>query len=85
MLLAEMPVMDGLTAIRKLREIEAATGRRRLPAIAVTGNARDAQIEIAKQAGFDDVCVKPFKVRRRRGSADSERALTVRRADRRPR
>ena len=51
--------MDGLTAIRKLREFEQGTSRRPLPALAVTGNAREAQIEACKRAGFDDVVVKP--------------------------
>lgn len=49
-----MPVMDGLTAIRKLREMErAGVMPRRVPVIAVTGNARKEQVDECLQSGFD--------------------------------
>lgn len=57
----EMPVMDGLTAIRRLRQIEARRGdegRPRLPVIACTGNARQEQVDKCLQAGFDAVVVR---------------------------
>lgn len=50
--------MDGLTAIRKLRELETKHGRPRLPALSVTGNARDAQMDACREAGFDGVVIK---------------------------
>jgi len=49
----EMPVMDGLTCARKIRELEQTKeiiGH--VPIIAVTANARDEQIETALQAGM---------------------------------
>lgn len=49
----EMPVMDGLTATRKIRELEAQgklTGH--VPIIAVTANARSEQIQAARDAGM---------------------------------
>jgi len=49
----EMPVMDGLTCARKIRELEQTKeiiGH--IPIIAVTANAREEQIEIALQAGM---------------------------------
>ncbi|KAK6423275.1 hypothetical protein LTR95_016547, partial [Oleoguttula sp. CCFEE 5521] len=48
----EMPVMDGLTATRKIRELEK-EGRlaKRLPIIAVTANVRQEQVDTAVQAG----------------------------------
>jgi CheY-like chemotaxis protein len=51
----EMPVMDGLTAIKTIRE-EESTGELspRQLVIALTGNARPAQIESALSAGMDD-------------------------------
>ncbi|ORY86726.1 hypothetical protein BCR35DRAFT_302457 [Leucosporidium creatinivorum] len=57
----EMPVMDGLTAIKELRKREA-SGEipRRYPCIAVTGNARQAQIDHCLEAGFDNVTIKPY-------------------------
>lgn len=59
----EMPVMDGLTCVRKIREMEAAgLIKVRLPIIAVTANARSEQVLMAKETGMDDVMPKPFRV-----------------------
>lgn len=49
----EMPVMDGRTALRLLREQEAANGRPRQRVIVLTGNARQGQIDDALSAGAD--------------------------------
>ncbi|KAI1408198.1 hypothetical protein F5Y13DRAFT_111861 [Hypoxylon sp. FL1857] len=60
----EMPIQDGLTCTRKIRELERA-GRfkgPRIPIIAVSANARMEQIMEAKAAGCDDVLVKPFRI-----------------------
>ena len=49
----EMPVMDGLTATRHIRELEAnGDVRCHVPIIAVTANARKEQIETCLQAGM---------------------------------
>ncbi|CAK3760080.1 Histidine kinase NIK1 [Lecanosticta acicola] len=59
----EMPVMDGLTCTRKIRELEAEgklTGH--VPIIAVTANARAEQVQTALDAGMDDVVSKPFRI-----------------------
>jgi CheY-like chemotaxis protein len=49
----EMPVMDGLTCARKIRELEAQnTIVRHVPIIAVTANARVEQVETALAAGM---------------------------------
>ncbi|OCF34679.1 hypothetical protein I316_03722 [Kwoniella heveanensis BCC8398] len=50
----EMPVMDGLTAIKELREAESNGSLPRNMVIALTGNARQGQIDHALQAGMDD-------------------------------
>ena len=48
----EMPVMDGLTCTRKIRELQRQGSiRQHLPVIAVTANARTEQINIAMAAG----------------------------------
>ncbi|KAI0096682.1 hypothetical protein F4776DRAFT_651482 [Hypoxylon sp. NC0597] len=60
----EMPIQDGLTCTRRIRELEKA-GRfkgPRIPIIAVSANARMEQILEAKAAGCDDVLVKPFRI-----------------------
>ncbi|WVW79980.1 hypothetical protein I302_101953 [Kwoniella bestiolae CBS 10118] len=56
----EMPVMDGLTAIKELREAENAGSLNRNMVIALTGNARQGQIDQALAAGMDDVVIKPY-------------------------
>ncbi|KAG5994484.1 hypothetical protein E4U43_003229 [Claviceps pusilla] len=62
----EMPVMDGITCARKIRELEReGTILAHIPIIAVTAYARPEQIESAKAAGItmqDDVISKPFRV-----------------------
>lgn len=63
----EMPVQDGLTCTRHIRDLEqsgdifCASGGR-IPIIAVTANARPEQVNEAKQAGCDDVLVKPYRI-----------------------
>ncbi|KAK6435847.1 hypothetical protein LTR95_007970 [Oleoguttula sp. CCFEE 5521] len=59
----EMPVMDGLTCTRRIRELER-EGKLRghVPIIAVTANARSEQIKTALDAGMDDVVSKPFRI-----------------------
>ncbi|EHL03523.1 putative Autoinducer 2 sensor kinase/phosphatase luxQ [Glarea lozoyensis 74030] len=59
----EMPIMDGLTATMKIRELETeGTIVKHVPIIAVTANARLEQIETAMSAGMDDVVSKPFRI-----------------------
>lgn len=49
----EMPVMDGLTCARKIRELQQSGNLvRHVPIIAVTANARVEQIDTALQAGM---------------------------------
>jgi CheY-like chemotaxis protein len=59
----EMPVMDGLTCVRKIRELQQEGSIvRHIPVIAVTANARSEQIAIAKDSGMDSVVTKPFRI-----------------------
>ncbi|KAF6831997.1 histidine kinase hhk13p [Colletotrichum musicola] len=59
----EMPVMDGMTCARRIRELEKeGTLVTHIPIIAVTAYARPEQIESAKAAGIDDVISKPFRI-----------------------
>jgi CheY-like chemotaxis protein len=49
----EMPIMDGLTCVRRIREMEVdGTIMRHVPVIAVTANARSEQIAEAMEAGM---------------------------------
>lgn len=59
----EMPIMDGLTCARTIRELQQSKHViSHVPIIAVTANARGEQIETAMQAGMDDVVSKPFSI-----------------------
>ncbi|KAH8669640.1 putative histidine kinase M3YPp [Tricladium varicosporioides] len=59
----EMPVMDGLTCVKKIRELQQ-EGKLigHVPVIAVTANARSEQIATAKECGMDSVVTKPFRI-----------------------
>ncbi|PZQ51858.1 MAG: hypothetical protein DI570_24840, partial [Phenylobacterium zucineum] len=58
----QMPVMDGPTATRAIRAIEAAEGRERTPVVALTANTLvHQQVEYAA-AGMDGCLAKPIEV-----------------------
>ncbi|WP_341534084.1 GAF domain-containing hybrid sensor histidine kinase/response regulator [Psychrobacter coccoides] len=54
-----MPIMDGIQATTKLRELYDPTELP--PIIALTANAMDGEREKYLQAGMQDYCTKPFK------------------------
>ncbi|MEI6277857.1 MAG: PAS domain S-box protein [Verrucomicrobiae bacterium] len=55
-----MPVMDGLEATGKIREVEAAANGH-VPIIAFTANVMPGDRELCLEAGMDDFLSKPFK------------------------
>ncbi len=57
----QMPVMDGLTATRRLRELEEQHGWSRLPVVAMTAFVTPAEIQRCLDAGMDGHLGKPFK------------------------
>ena len=58
----QMPVMDGLTATRLIRQEEAATGRPRTPILMLTANALAEHREAGRLAGADGHVSKPLTV-----------------------
>ncbi|KAL6704703.1 hypothetical protein ACN47E_007985 [Coniothyrium glycines] len=58
----EMPVVNGLGATKRIRQIEAEQAGPKNIIIGVTANARREQIAKAMDAGMDTVMPKPFRV-----------------------
>ena len=65
-----MPMMDGLEASRRIRDIEAMRGEGHIPIIAMTANAMKEDREASKEAGMDAHIAKPLDV------AEIRRALS---------
>jgi CheY-like chemotaxis protein len=59
----QMPVMDGVTATRAIRDEETASGRARTPIIGVTANVMAQQLQGYLAAGMDKVVSKPIDFR----------------------
>jgi len=57
----QMPVMDGILATKKIREIESSTNSF-TPIIAITANAMSGDRETCLAVGMDDYISKPFQV-----------------------
>lgn len=56
----KLPVMDGITVSKKIREIEASTSKH-TPIIAITANAMIGDKEKCLSAGMNDYLSKPFQ------------------------
>jgi CheY-like chemotaxis protein len=57
----QMPVMNGITATKKIREVETSTNTR-IPIIAITANALAGDKEVCLAAGMNDYISKPFQI-----------------------
>ena len=57
----QMPEMDGLTATRRIREMETQRGTPRVPIIAVTADVTVDDREQCLRAGMDDYLPKPLR------------------------
>ena len=58
----QMPVMDGLEAVRRIRALEGEGGRARTPIVALTANAMSHHLAEYEAAGFDAVAAKPIQL-----------------------
>lgn len=57
-----MPVMDGLTAARKIRELDRADAKT-IPIFAMTANAFAEDVQAAKDAGMNEHIAKPIEMK----------------------
>ena len=57
----QMPVMDGLQAIRRIREMEAAERRPRTPVVVFTANATEENRTACRAADIDGFLTKPLQ------------------------
>ena len=55
----QMPIMDGITATRRIRALDGPPGR--LPIVAMTANVLPQQVAELRAAGLDDHVGKPFR------------------------
>lgn len=59
----EMPVMNGLTCVRKIRSAQReGLVKGHVPVIGITANVRTEQVQDALESGMDDVLSKPFRI-----------------------
>jgi CheY-like chemotaxis protein len=58
----QMPQMDGPTAARTIREREPASGRARVPIIALTADVMSHQLEGYRAAGMEAFVAKPIAI-----------------------
>ncbi|MET0498743.1 MAG: ATP-binding protein [Steroidobacteraceae bacterium] len=65
----QMPVMDGIVATARIRELE--QGRARIPIVALTANAMAGDYEKCMAAGMDSFLTKPLNVERLREVLDN--------------
>lgn len=58
----EMPIMDGLTATKKIREAEAngVYSGSSVPIVAVSANARQVYADLSTEAGMNGFLRKPY-------------------------
>eukprot|EP01118_Nematostelium_gracile_P016930 TRINITY_DN7108_c0_g1_i1.p1 TRINITY_DN7108_c0_g1~~TRINITY_DN7108_c0_g1_i1.p1 ORF type:complete len:399 (+),score=90.32 TRINITY_DN7108_c0_g1_i1:76-1197(+) len=56
----EMPIMNGLQSTAAIRNAEIKEGKKRIPIIGLSGNARPEQVEMGLKSGMDAYLVKPY-------------------------
>ena len=55
-----MPFHTGLEVLKRMRDLESATGRLPVPVFALTGHSTSEDRRTCMAAGFDDFIAKPY-------------------------
>lgn len=71
----QMPVWDGMQAMKAIREHEAETSRQRTPIVVLSANAMKHQIEEQLEAGGDAHCAKPIQLENLLNAIDDAMAI----------
>ncbi|KAI5848592.1 hypothetical protein DFP73DRAFT_474167, partial [Morchella snyderi] len=58
----EMPVMGGVEATKRIRQLEVQRRTGHIPIIGISANARSEQLTMMTAAGMDDAIPKPFRI-----------------------
>lgn len=59
----EMPIMNGIDCTEEIRSMERdGSIKGHVPIIATTGNARNEKVELIRNAGVDEVLLKPYSI-----------------------
>lgn len=56
-----MPIKDGFSATKEIRQVEKSQNRNKIPIIALTASVLDQDISKCYESGMDDYVAKPFK------------------------
>jgi CheY-like chemotaxis protein len=70
----QLPEMDGLEAIRRIRAFERVNGRARVPIYSLTANAMPGDAEKCVAAGADGYLAKPFNFQQLRALIENSAA-----------
>lgn len=57
-----MPILDGNSATKEIRNLEKEGITERIPILGLTANVRGAQLQEMLDSGMDDVISKPYKI-----------------------
>jgi CheY-like chemotaxis protein len=67
----QMPEMDGIEAVRRMRSGEAGEEGKRIPVVALTAHAMEGDRELFLQQGMDGYLSKPIRLKDLRTSLEA--------------
>jgi polar amino acid transport system substrate-binding protein len=67
----QMPEMDGIEAVQRMRAGEAGEHGRKIPVVALTAHAMEGDRELFLREGMDDYLSKPIRLQELRASLET--------------